>query len=187
MAIYSWMNDPIVRIRCYEGRSVRSGSRADSSAIAMWAVWTVDSLYYLEEVVESVRTGPNFYAPHNPSTKAVAHLRWAAGSAITSIDLCAAVAARELGIWTGGNEFNARQLVSKRSEPLASSWPSQMLGWIDRLKSDVNYPIILAARHPLTRSINPSLYHGGPIHSRRYKRYPIHNRRPDNNGPETRH
>jgi len=121
----------------------------------MWAAWTVDSLYYLEEVVETDRAGPNFYTPHNPATKAVAHLRWAAGSSITAIDLCAAVIARELGLWTSGNEFDARQLARTRNSISAAElalWPPEIVGWLDNLTTDPEYQIIRDSRRPLTHS-----------------------------------
>ena len=153
MSVYSWTKDPVQAAIEYERRSSTPGQRAEAGALIMWAAWTVDSLYYLEEIVEADRDGPNFFAPHNPATKAVAHLRWAAGSSITAIDLCAAVAARELGLRASGNEFDARKLESKRIDLPAntvSGWPNEIRNWLVGLIGDPDYPIVLGSRHPLT-------------------------------------
>ena len=155
MSVYSWPKDPIRTLQGFEARALSQGARGDHSALVIWAVWTVDSLFYLEEIVNADRTDLSLYAPHNPATKAVAHLRWAAGSAITAIDLCAAVAARELGLWTGGNEFDARKLVNKRNDlpaVVVGGWPPDILRWLEDLTMDPDYPIILGARHPLTHA-----------------------------------
>jgi hypothetical protein len=155
MSVHAWQRDPVDVAREYEARASTPGARADAGALIMWAAWTIDSLFYLQEVVDADRVGPNFYAPHNPATKAVAHLRWAAGSSITALDLCAAAAARELGIWDGGNEVDARQLVRKRTGlPSAAvvAWPAEIVEWLDKLVADPDYSVILKARRPLTHA-----------------------------------
>jgi hypothetical protein len=145
MSVYSWPKDPVEVVIEYGRRSAAPGIRAEPEALIMWAAWTVDSLYYLEEIVEADRTGPDFYAPHNPATKAIAHLRWAAGSSLTAIDLCAAAIARELKIKTGSKEFDARLLDRHRGNLTAP-----FITWFDNLITDGDYGIVLQARHPST-------------------------------------
>ena len=94
----------------------------------------------------------------------MAHGRWAVGSAITALDLCAAALGRQYCNWMGPNELdlrgfdistasgrNRRKQISTRRGTL----PRSALAWVDGVFADQQYITVLYARHALTHSRLP--------------------------------
>src|SRR5690349_12740359 len=86
MARYSWSVKPMDVIMEFEKRH----AKPDSGALLMWAVFSADSLHYLADV----DARPEIEGDHDPDTADIAHARWATGTCITALDLCAAALGR---------------------------------------------------------------------------------------------
>jgi hypothetical protein len=140
-----WSIDPSSIVLGFEKR--KPGERGDSGALIMWAVWTVDSLYYLTDIVSGDLTDSNPDQTHNRATKDVAHIRWATSSAITALDLCAAAIARDIGLSKRKFEFDLRDIVKHKSK-----LPSKAETWLDNVLADSRYDEVIAARNPLVHS-----------------------------------
>lgn len=139
-----WSGDPQANISSFESAGA---NRGDVGALIMTAIWTVDSLLYLKELVEADLNGPNRNGPHDPSTKDVAHLRWACGSSITALDLCAAAIGQLYGLKKGHKELDMRT-IAKHLEKL----PSEFKNWHSSVINDPRYDDVLGNRNPLTHS-----------------------------------
>jgi len=89
----------------------------------------------------------------------VAHARWATGTCITALDLCAAALGRAFCAHTGTRELDigsfdperAAKRVARRRENL----PAQARLWIDSVLKDPDYNQIKAARDSLTHKRIP--------------------------------
>lgn len=160
-----WSVERIRVAQLFEGRHENCG---DVGALIVWATYTVDSLYYLADLNQSVEG-------HDPNTMNAAHIRWATGSAITSIDLCAAALGRMYCGVDGDREFSLRDLypdektkktrdkVTRRRNQL----PQSALEWVDDTKDDERYKRVLEVRNPLTHArMYRDFVLGGPDHTR---------------------
>src|SRR5687767_8239887 len=68
----------------------------DAGALLTWAMWAAEDVEYLDKVDQRAFGGPRrILYGHHPDVVDLAHVRWAAGSAVTAIDLCAAVLGRK--------------------------------------------------------------------------------------------
>jgi hypothetical protein len=101
--LYTWSRPPMKTIQDFEGRREKRG---EVGALILWASWSVESLHYLDKI-DAAHSDANV-----PSESAavvnISHVRWATGTAITALDLCAAALAREYCGWKGPNEFDLR-------------------------------------------------------------------------------
>jgi len=83
----------------------------------------------------------------------VAHARWATGTCITALDLCAAALGRVFCTHTGPRELDIGDFdlrTSKRAARLRANLPAQARQWIDNVLKDPDYSQIKAARDSLT-------------------------------------
>lgn len=110
----------------------------------LWAVWAVDSLYYLEELISIPLNGLD---DHHPDIQDMAHLRWATGTAISALDLCAAVLARENNLKKGKNEFDMGNIGKMKNQ-----LPTPLQNWVSGVEADSRYQDILDLRHSLTHA-----------------------------------
>jgi hypothetical protein len=86
MPSYNWPVDPIKLIQHFEARH----NSPKAGALFMWAVSTVDCLYYLDDIDHDFDSSRKPLEDHRRDIIDVAHARWATGSSITALDLCAA-------------------------------------------------------------------------------------------------
>jgi hypothetical protein len=141
-------------IQVFESRRKDRGSAG--GALALWAAWAVEGLHYLDDLDQAHTSNPLSHAGHHPHVIDIAHVRWATGTSITSLDLCAAVLGRECCGWTNPNELDlrdfdpagGRDVITQRRALL----PAPALGWVDGALSDRRYTEIQGARNPLTHS-----------------------------------
>lgn len=121
----------------------------------LWAVWAVDSLYYLEELIGIPLNG---LGGHNPDVQDIALIRWATGTAISALDLCAAVLARENNLKKGKNEFDMGNIGKVKNQ-----LPTSIQNWVSSVEADSRYQDILDLRHSLTHArVSRHLSLGGP-------------------------
>ena len=67
------------------------GSRnSDASSCVLWATSAVDGLAYLDDLDTARNGGARVANGHDALVVDVAHASWAAGTAMTALDLCAA-------------------------------------------------------------------------------------------------
>src|SRR6266536_3793667 len=84
MPAYKWMLPPASIIPVLDSRSPAA------ARCLMWAVSAVDGLHYLEDLDAALPGTRLLPGGHDALTVDIAHARWAAGTAITALDLCAA-------------------------------------------------------------------------------------------------
>jgi hypothetical protein len=85
---------------------------------------------------------------HNWQVVDHAHARWAVGTAITAVDLCAAALGRLLASYPkpSGHEMDlgrAQATATITTHPSAGPWVADVV-------ADANYQLVLSARHALT-------------------------------------
>ena len=114
----------------------------------MWAVWTVDGLHYLRDLDEHPERLRWIAASHYDDTIDLSHARWAAGSAITALDLgAAAIGARHnLSARRPGQVHDVAELDQDHRGNLCVT----CLRWVDAVVDDPDYTILESVRHPLT-------------------------------------
>src|SRR5438874_9903263 len=87
-----WPEDPMHVIAQFEARHGNS----ESGALLLFAVWAVESLYYLGDLDQRLDPSQATIGEHSADVVDVAHARWATGTCITALDLCAAALGRAL-------------------------------------------------------------------------------------------
>jgi hypothetical protein len=151
----SWPIDPFKEVQAFEARH----NSPESGALLAWAVWCVDSLFYLDDIdrlYDATLSSPHGHQLHVVD---VAHGRWATSTCITSLDLCAAALARLYS-----NTRSAYEESLSRFGPYnANSSPARMtnlraqigqaaLAWMDTVFADSRYATLRSARNSLIHS-----------------------------------
>jgi hypothetical protein len=150
MPPFEWPSNPVEVISQFE---VRHGN-PDAGALFLFAVWAVDSLYYLSDIDCTHDLSQDTVAGHRSDVVEVAHARWATSTSITALDLCAAGLGRALCAHTNVRElaisdFHPR---GRRTHHLRALLPLQALQWVDAVFADPRYKQIKAVRHALTHA-----------------------------------
>lgn len=149
-----WISPPVRIIQEFERRKP---DRGEAGALAMWAVWSVEGLHYLQDLDdENNNRIRHDHQVHEFHVKDISHVRWATGTAITSIDLCAAILAKEYCAWTRKTEADLRDFdpTRHRRNPAVNRkmLSASALSWIDGVLSDSRYKEVQGARNPLFHS-----------------------------------
>ena len=144
MPPYNWKTDPITVIREFEARH----NNPDAGALIAWAVWTVDCLYYLDDLDQDFNRSGISAAGHSPDVIDIAHARWATSSSITSLDLCAAGLGRVFCANTGAHELD----IGDINATLRAQLPAHAQQWIDHVRADSQYNLVKSARDWLMHS-----------------------------------
>src|SRR5205823_11887801 len=87
-----WPDDPTQVISEFESRH----QNPEAGALLLFAVWAVDSLYYLSDLDQALDPSQAMVGGHSADVVDVAHARWAVITCITALDLCAAGLGRAL-------------------------------------------------------------------------------------------
>lgn len=127
----------------------RPEMRAEQGALVMWAVLGVESLHYLDDLV-SEHTQFSPIPKHSPEVKDISHIRWAAGTSISSIDLCAAALGREYCGQVGEKKTKKFLKSSKKTLELRAKPPISARNWVDDVFFDDRYQKVIEARNCLT-------------------------------------
>jgi hypothetical protein len=147
MSITLWPREPIPIIQSFEQRQPHRGP---TGALIMWAIWSVESLHYLADLTDKENNGLGTSPSHDLQVKEISHIRWATGSAISSLDLCAAVLARTCCGWSDRLEADLRKFYP--SKKYRSMIPSNALDWVNGVLSDTRYTEVHEARNSVTHS-----------------------------------
>ncbi len=125
----------------------------------MWAVWTVDGLYYLDDLDQETERARWITARHNDAAVDLAHVRWASASAMTALDLCAAT----LGVIHGVPVMKNGEVMPDRVhdvQGLRSHRPELCEGcrdWLTKVVGDQRYKTLKDLRDPMTHRTLPRL------------------------------
>jgi hypothetical protein len=154
MPPFSWPTDPVAVVRGFEKRR----ESPPSGALILWAAWTVESLHYLDDIDLAYDETHVPIGGHRPDVVDVAHARWATGSAMTALDLCAAALARVFCAHKGEYELDLGDFdptIAKRQAARAKRralLPLGMRAWVETACHDTEYDTIRRGRHWLTHS-----------------------------------
>jgi hypothetical protein len=132
--------------------------KPEAGALLAFAVWAVDSLYYLGDLDQELDPSQAMAGEHSADVIDVAHARWAVTTCITALDLCAAALGRvscghhkrELAL----SDFNLKGDV-QRKQHLRANLREQARQWIDDVLGDTGYREIKAVRNALTHARVP--------------------------------
>lgn len=159
MPPFTWPTEPVSIIATFEGRH----DAPEAGALLMWAVSAVNALYYLADVDASYNSTRSVAGTHNPDVIDVAHARWASGTSMTALDLCAAALGRAICKHPGPNELDlgsfdvgrSTKRPSKQQQALRSKLPSAAVQWLDDVFADPKFTELKAVRNALTHSRLP--------------------------------
>lgn len=126
----------------------------DASALVGWAIWTVDSLYYLDDLDQQVMLPP-VSGQHPWEVVDLAHARWAASLAIGAIDLCAAALARQAGVGptvTRGGRVREFDLGDAQQAATEGRLTGPSADWATAVAANPDVQLLTAIRHPTTHA-----------------------------------
>jgi hypothetical protein len=155
MPLHAWQTEPNEIIRAFEIRF----KNPEAGALIAWSVYTVESLYYLDDLDSEFDNTRLSVADHRPDVIDVAHARWATTSCITSLDLCAAALGRAFCGNMGDREYDlgyfnqqGRSSISSNVIKRRIQLPPNARKWLDDVFSDPDYEVMKLARDWLTHS-----------------------------------
>ena len=140
----AWPTDPVKTVEDFETRH----QQPEAGALLAWAAWTVDGLKYLDDIDLGYDTKRVVSGEHQPDVIDVSHARWATGTCMTALDLCAAALARGLCGYTKAREIDIADLspASSRSRAIRNSLPLAAVAWVDCVLCDPEYVVVKEAR-----------------------------------------
>jgi hypothetical protein len=155
VALHEWASDAAAIAQRVSG---------DVSARISFAVECVNGLHYLSDIdtqLVPVDAATDVLG-HNWQVVDMAHARWAAGSAITALDLCAAALGR---LYCGISGDDARDLdlegIKRREHrDVLRAAPGDPAEWAARVRGDNRYNGLLDLRHQLTHRVLPRSLQG---------------------------
>jgi len=150
-----WTYNPLGTVQAFE----RKYGATESGALFVWALWSTDSLYYLADLDQTFQLDRSSADPHDDSMVAVAHVRWAATTSITALDLLAAGLARAFCGHSAQRELDLEHSDPRRSTrkgvDIRSLVPIAALHWVDTARGDPDYQRLKAVRDSLVHSRLP--------------------------------
>jgi len=148
MPTFAWPGDPVQTISSFDTRH----ASPEAGALLLFAMWTVDSLYYLQDLDDEDNLSQPTIRGHRPDVVDVAHLRWATGACITALDLCVAGLARALCGYAKERELSLSDLYQDRFLAVRNLLPFKALQWLDSVNTDQQYKQIKTVRNALTHA-----------------------------------
>jgi hypothetical protein len=119
----------------------------------VWAAWAVDALHYLADLDADIFNGSRVLGGHHVDTVEIAHARWAAGTAMTALDLCAAT----IGALHLPRSQRAYDILDLDQAKRRASLCKACTAWLDGVISDPDYSLLKDIRNPLTHSTMPRI------------------------------
>lgn len=153
MPQFQWSTEPTDLIQPFEVRY----NAPDAGALFAWASRAVEELYYLDDIDLAFEASAQTVGNHNPDVVDIAHARWATGTCITALDLCAAAFGRTFCGNTSNREmdmsfFDMTGRHKKKAPQRRKQLPVTVLSWINGVLIDMDYIQIKSARNWLTHS-----------------------------------
>jgi hypothetical protein len=145
-----------------DAKAISQRLSGGASARISFAVECVNGLHYLSDIDGQLvpLDAATDVLGHNWQVVDMAHVRWAAGSAITALDLCAAALGR---LYCGVSGEDARDLdlegIKRREHrDVLRAAPGDPAEWAARVRGDRRYSDLLDLRHQLTHRVRPRHY-----------------------------
>jgi hypothetical protein len=145
------------------GKVTNKWSDSEAGALLSWAMWAAEDVGYLDHLDHRAFGGRRrtLYGYH-PDVVDLAHVRWAAGSAVTAIDLCAAVLGRNYCHVKGNHQLALAAFVDKtKGLGLLAQLPGDAQRWVKAVSRDPDFGTVKRARNPMTHSRLPRTIQGG--------------------------
>ena len=154
-----WPQNHLELIAQFEKRH----AHPEVGGLLFFAVWAVDSLYYLSDLDQVLNPAKVIVGTHSADVVDVAHARWAVTTCITALDLCAAGLARAFSGHAHKREIALGDLdvtrdakrKQKRAALLRRTFPAKARQWTDNVLADPGYTQIKTARDALTHARLP--------------------------------
>ena len=146
MPVFAWSSDPVQTIISFEARH----ANPDAGALLLFSIWTVESLYYLQDLDGDDDLSQPTVRGHRPDVVDVAHARWATGACITALDLCVSGLARSLCGYSKERELSLIDMYRTQFSNLRNLFPSAVQQWLDSIRADQRYDQIKIVRNALT-------------------------------------
>jgi hypothetical protein len=147
-----------------------SSRNVDASGCVLWATSAVEGLAYLDDLDTALDGSARMATGHDALVVDVAHARWAAGTAMTALDLCAAaigllyLPARtryyDMGDVLAALDKEVKVAAASTSASRRPGWPPRqgVRPWIVDLTGDPgaalpvdsDFALVMAVRNPLT-------------------------------------
>ena len=119
---------------------------SEPSVFFLWAVWSVDGLHYLDDLDQRPQRARWIAAGYRTDTIDLTHARWAAGTAMTALDLsAAALGARHNLPSERGRVQDIADLQRHRRQLCAGC-----RGWLNAVVRDPDFASLKSFRDPLT-------------------------------------
>jgi hypothetical protein len=134
----------------------------EGGALLAWALSCVEALHYLvdfDATYDATRWAPG---EHNSAVIDVAHARWATGTSVTALDLCAAAFGRAYCKHTGPMELDLGSFVASGSKRQRSRWSALPPGaqkWLTAVDADPAFAEVKAVRDALTHRRLPRRFY----------------------------
>lgn len=157
-------------------KAERKKARGRTAHLVVAARQVVESLHYLADIDDAYFGASRGQSGHENGAVDAAHVRWASGSAITGLDLCAAALGRVHKLNNGPHELSMRDLTlhlgdasKKKAASNFAALSAVWQPWVRAVFMDPSYARCLDARNPLTHSdIQRAISSGASGHANRY-------------------
>lgn len=149
MPPFTWPTDPVSIIAAFEGRH----AAPEAGALLIWAVSAVDALYYLADIDAFYDSSRSALGTHHPDVIDVAHARWAAGTTMTALDLCAAALGRAICKHSKERELDLGSFEADRRGERALFTKLEkeaVVQWLEGVLDDPKFAELKDARNALT-------------------------------------
>ncbi|GIF51125.1 hypothetical protein Afe04nite_56640 [Asanoa ferruginea] len=151
MPPYAWPLDLEESARALGAKTQIAGT------YAIWAIWSVDGLAYLDDLDDDVfRGATRSIGAHHVDTVDITHARWAVGTAMTAVDLAAAsIGALHLP-HRPDRAYDVGELGRPKNQ---SQLCSGCAAWLSDVVDDPDFATLTALRHPFTHRSLPRHIH----------------------------
>jgi len=131
-------------------------SLPDHGALVPWAMWAADGVTYLLDVdQQAFGAWPWQLYGHPQEAVDLSHVRWAATSAITTLDLCAGtLGRRRCPPRPKGGDYSLRDFdaqYQQAAQHLSLLTPAEQ-AWARGATADPHYETVMNARNPMVHS-----------------------------------
>ena len=165
MPAFIWPIPPVSAAATFDRRST------DASSCLIFASEAVDGLHYLSDIDNSLPGDAVLDGNHKATIAHVTHARWAAGTAMTALDLCAAcIGFLHLPAPRNRRFYDIGRLTQEQQKPQdqrrfdLANVPGA-LAWLNGVTSDGDYTLVQEVRDLLTHRSTARHFYvgvGGP-------------------------
>lgn len=140
-------------------------SSSGAGGLLVWAMWAAEGLDYVVAIDdEAFGREPRVLRGYHPDVLDLIHVRWACGTAITAIDLCAAALGREHCEVRGSYELDLGDFFYGRdSTTYIAKVPDWARDWLMDVNTDPEYQVVRSTRAYMTHGRLPRTVQLGAV------------------------